>query len=68
MSCHICQMSLYVLGCAVQLDVLVNFGLLATVLWEYWCMLAGCRPMDLFGLQQYNIHLESIVQSAFAGQ
>jgi hypothetical protein len=52
----------------VQLDVLVNFGLLATVLWEYWCMLAGCRSTDIFGLEQYDIHIESIVQSAFAGQ
>ena len=52
----------------VQLDVLVNFGLLGTVLWEYWCMFTGSSPADVFNLEQYDIHRMSIVQSAFAGQ
>lgn len=52
----------------LQLDVLVNFGLLGTVFWEYWCMFAGTSPNDVFNLEVYNIHVVSIVQSAFAGQ
>jgi hypothetical protein len=60
--------SLYFVCVVVQLDVLVNFGLLGTVLWEYWCMLTGGRPDDAFNLEQYHVHLEAIVQSAFAGQ
>jgi hypothetical protein len=31
-------------------------------------MFAGTRPNDVFNLEVYNIHVVSIVQSAFAGQ
>jgi hypothetical protein len=52
----------------LQLDVLVNFGLLGTVFWQWWCMLGGTPPHDVFNLELYNIHVVSIMQSAFAGQ
>jgi hypothetical protein len=59
---------LFVACVVLQLDVLVNFGLLGTVLWEYSCMIMGSRPDDAFNLEQYDIHLEAVVQSGFAGQ
>jgi hypothetical protein len=52
----------------VQLDVLVNFGMLAVVLWEFESILLPHKPVDVFGLEQYGIHIDTIVQSAFAGE
>jgi hypothetical protein len=31
-------------------------------------MIAGSTPDDAFHLEQYHIHLDAVVQSAFAGQ
>lgn len=52
----------------MQLDALVNFGMLALVIWEYLVKFAGMQPMDVYNLGQYGIQMESIVQSAFAGE
>uniref|UniRef100_A0A383WLY0 Ion transport domain-containing protein n=1 Tax=Tetradesmus obliquus TaxID=3088 RepID=A0A383WLY0_TETOB len=49
-----------------QLDVLVNFGLLGLLVWEYVCWLTGVPPIDVFGLRQYGISVENLVQAAFA--
>ncbi|WIA32448.1 hypothetical protein OEZ86_003270 [Tetradesmus obliquus] len=49
-----------------KLDVLVNFGLLALLVWEYVCWLTGVPLVDAFGLTNHGIHLERVVQAAFA--
>jgi hypothetical protein len=54
--------------CAVQLDVLVNFGLLSLLVWEYVCRLTGTGPADAFNLRQLGIRVEYVVPAAFAGE
>lgn len=51
----------------LQLDVLVNFGLLGLLVWEYVCWLTGVPPIDVFGLKAIGISVENLVQAAFAG-
>jgi hypothetical protein len=59
---------LFLLLIAVQLDVLVNLGLLSLLVWEYVCLLSGTKPADTFGLRQYGIRMEDVVPAAFAGE
>ncbi|WIA32447.1 hypothetical protein OEZ86_003269 [Tetradesmus obliquus] len=49
-----------------KLDVLVNFGLLGLLVWEYVCWLTGVPPIDVFGLKVIGISVENLVQAAFA--
>lgn len=52
----------------VQLDVLVNFGMLGIILWEYLCSFGGMCGADMFNLAAYGVRIEAIVQSSFAGE
>lgn len=52
----------------VQLDALVNFGMLGIILWEYFCYFGGIRAADIFNLAAYGVRVEAIVQSSLAGE
>ena len=52
----------------VQLDALVNFGMLGSILWEYFCYFGGIRAADIFNLAAYGVRVEAIVQSSLAGE
>jgi hypothetical protein len=52
----------------VQLDVLVNLGLLLLLVWDYVCLLTGVGPADAFNLGQFGIRVEYVVPAAFAGE
>jgi hypothetical protein len=52
----------------VQLDVLVNLGLLSLLVWEYVCRFTGIGAADPYNLKEYGILMEDVVPSAFAGK
>lgn len=53
---------------AVQLDALVNFGMLALIVWDYFCYLGGFKTADVFNLAAHGVRVEAVVQSSLAGE